>query len=509
MRSVRSSFLRGIFLGTAVLLVSSPVRSENWRVSSGLTTRAIASDNISFSAAAPQSDTLLEVNPNVRLTRVSPRLTLDANYAPRYLHYADDTFDSRLSNAFNVSGRAEVVDDLFFLDLRAVSAQRNQSVFNAVPTDNTLASNELSETRTYSITPAFRGTVRLGDVATWNSSYNVTRSDVSGATSNSLTTETFNGTLTGTPAKLGWQVNVSSVRTESDISRSTDRKRIYGSLIYRPDATLSITTRLGYEDTSNLSRQSSGNANYGVGVNWQPGPRTAMRADWDHRPVARTNNFSLTHRLPRTFLSANYNRTLTSRTEQFLSPSGALDRYEFLATQEPFASIADTTLRELAMEQFLQSQNLTRYVNVLSPVLSDRQFLQSRWQLSATYSGPRGTVALSYFRSSGDSTVGSIGAVQGDDFALSPVITQQGWTATYNHRLTALSSVNLSLTSSKSDGRASTGIGSDRDVLNATWTHRLGARTNGSIGLRMTRATVAAGDLDENAVIASVSTQFF
>lgn len=509
MRLVRSSALVGLVLGVTIPWLSSPVRAENWRVSSGATTRAINSDNINLSATNPQSDTLIEFNPNVRITRVSPRLTLDANYTPRYMHYADDTFDSRLSNAFNVSGRAEVIDDLFFLDLRAVSAQRNQSVFNAVPTSDTLASNQLSETRTYSITPAFRGTVRLGDVATWKSSYNVTRSEVSGPNSNTLTTETFNGTLAGRPAKLGWQVNVSSVKTESDNSGTTDRKRIFGSLIYRPDVEVSLTTRLGYEDTSNLSRQSAGNATYGVGVNWQPGPRTSMRADWDHRPFGQTNTFSFSHRLPRTFLTASYNRSLTSRAEQFLSPSGTLDRFEFLSTQEPFASIADNTLRELAMAQFLQGQNLPRFVNVLSQIVSDRQFLQSRWQLSATYTGPRGTVSLSYFRTISDSSVDTAGVVPGEDFALSPVITQQGWTAIYNHRLTAASSVNLSLTTSKSNGSSSTGIGADRDVLNATWTHKLGAYSNGSIGLRMTRATVTAGDLDENAVIASVSTQFF
>ncbi|MFX4016702.1 hypothetical protein ACJB0V_10565, partial [Streptococcus suis] len=66
----------------------------------------------------------------------------------------------------------------------------------------------------------------MGDVATWSSSYNVTRSDVSGPVSNTLTNETFNGTLAGTPARIGWQLNVNSVRTESDLSRSIDRKRI-------------------------------------------------------------------------------------------------------------------------------------------------------------------------------------------------------------------------------------------------------------------------------------------
>ena len=49
----------------------------------------------------------------------------------------------------------------------------------------------------------------------------------------------------------------------------------------------------------------------------------------------------------------------------------------------------------------------------------------------------------------------------------------------------------------------------ERNVFNATYSTALGAYTSGSIGLRMMRGTVAAGDVDENALIATVSTRFF
>ncbi|WP_018412970.1 TIGR03016 family PEP-CTERM system-associated outer membrane protein [Methyloversatilis thermotolerans] len=491
---------------TALGVVTLPAHAENWRVTTGMSTRAIVSDNINFSATAPSSDTLIELSPNVRLSRTSPRLTLDASYLPRYLYYADDTYDDRLSNGFSILGRAEVVDDFFFLDARAVSTQRSQSVFNAVPTDNTIASNQLSQSRTYSITPSLRGTVRLGDVATWKSSYNIVRSDLSGGTqAGTLTSETFTGTLASTPAKVGWQVDVSSTKTDSDYSQSTDRKRIVGSLNYRPDATVTLTGRYGYEDT-NFSSQRSG-ATYGAGVSWRPDPRTSMRADVDQRPYGRTNTINLSHRLPRTTLSATYNRNLTTRAEALLS-QGEVDRFDFLETLPQFQAITDQTQREQAMQAFLTLRGLSRFDSIQGVILSDRQFLQSRLQLSASYSSSRGLLSLTVFRTTSDSGVGGRSTTANDDFSLSPVITQRGWTANYNHKVSALSSVNLSLTSSKSDGQAGTGINADRDVLNATWTRKLGAYTNGSIGLRMTRATVTDGDVDENAVIATLSTRF-
>lgn len=488
--------------------VHSVALAEGWRVDTALSTRAIVSDNINFSAVAPSSDTLIEVNPSVRLTRRSPRLNLDAAYTPRYLYYTDNTYDSRLAHDFNGTGRMEVIDDFMFIDARAVSAQRNQSVFNAVPSDATLAANQLARTRTYSFTPSLMGTMRLGDVATWRSSYNTIRSETSGGVvANTLTSETFNGSLTSFPARFGWQVDVFTNRTESDIARASDRKRITGSLLYRHDATANFAVRYGYEDT-NFANQRSGST-YGAGVNWTPGPRTTLRADFDQRPYARTSLVSLSHRLPQIALTASYNRNLTNRAEQILSQSGSTDLYQTLALIEPFASEQDPAVREQMIEAYLRANGLSRYVVGLTPVLSDRQFLQTRWQLSATRTGPRNTLSLSVFQTENDSGIGSLGpVVAGDDFASSRVIRQRGWTASYSHRIGSVSSLSFSLTSSKSAGRATQTLSSDRDVLNATWSTQFSPLTTGSIGLRMTRATVATGDVDENALIATLSTRF-
>lgn len=480
---------------------------------SSFTTRAIASDNINYSARSAASDTLLEINPSVRLTRKTARLSLDAAYTPRYYYYADDTFDSRLANDFNLNGRAEVVDDLLFMDARVVSAQRNQSVFNAVPTDAALASNQVGATRTYSITPSLRGTVRLGDVASWRSSYNVVRSESTGALANTLTSESFSGTLSGAPARVQWQADVTSVSTSSDRYRGTDRKSIVGSLNYRHDPALTFTLRYGYEDTNLSSSGGAGGPSrqgdvHGYGFRWTPDVRTQIRADVDQRVYARTNTINISHRLPRTAFNGSYTRTLTNRAQQILAPAGTVDLFDQLSLLEPFASIADPVERERLMEAELVARGLSRFIVGLSPVLSDNEFLLSRWQGSVTRTGARNSLTLSVFRTISDSTVGSAATNPADDFSRSAVITQRGWTMSYNHKVSSLSSLNLSLTSSKSSGVSTSGLSSNRDVLNATWTTRLGGYTTGSIGLRMTRATVSRGDVDENAVIATLSTRF-
>lgn len=516
-RKGRKSSPRAVAAVSALLAaggvsMSQSAHAENWRVTPSLTTRMIVSDNINFSATRPQSDSLIEVAPGVSVRRVSPRINVTAAYTPRYFHYVDETFPSRLSHAFNLNGRLEVIDDLFFLDARAVSSQQNNSVFNAVPTDNALAANQLSNTRTYSLTPSFRGKVRLGDVATWSSSFTTIRTESTGNLG-SLSSETFNGALESTPAKLGWRVDLSSTSTSSERGGGTKRDRLTGSLIYRPDVNLQLTGRYGFENGNvpGGGRANQGNTDtYGMGVVWTPTPRTSLRADIDKRFFATTSSLNATHRMARTAFTATHSRTLTNRAEQLLRPTGSVDLFDSLSLIEPFASETDPIQREQLMTDFLNSRGLNRFIVGLNPILTDREYLQTRTQFSVTRTGVRSSLTVSVFVTESDSGVGSSRALAGDDFALASAIRQHGWNATFSHRLGSSSSLSLNYTSTQSNARSTSlsGLGSNRDVLNATLSTPFGARTSGSIGLRMTRATVAAGDVDENAVIATLNTRF-
>jgi uncharacterized protein (PEP-CTERM system associated) len=501
-QAVTSAFL---FLA----LTSGAARAENWHVEPSLTTRMIVTDNINYSATKPKSDQLIEVNPTISVRRTSPRLQFIGEYTPRYFHYAEDTFPSRLSHAFNLNGRLEVIDDFFFLDAKAISSEQNRSVFNAVPTDNASAANQLNRTRTYSLTPSVRGSVRLGDVALWSSSLNSVRSESSG-TQGAISSDTFTGALVSTPAKIGWRVDVSSVSTNSDRGGDTQRDRITGGLVFRPDSTLSLTARYGYEnsDFPGAPKNNNSKDTYGGSIQWAPTPRTSLNADIDKHPYATTSTLNATHRLPRLVFNVSQSRSLTNRAQQALQPTGVFDLFDGLSLMEPFASIADPVQREQAMSTYLRDNGLTRYVTGLSSILTDREFLQTRSQVSATYTGVRNTVSLSVFQTNSDSGVGSAGGVAGDDFSLSRAIRQRGWNATYAYRLSALSSLSLNLSTSRSSGRLGASLSSDRDTINATWTTKLGARTSGSIGFRMTRATVREGDVDENALIATLTTRF-
>ncbi|MBU0603289.1 MAG: TIGR03016 family PEP-CTERM system-associated outer membrane protein [Gammaproteobacteria bacterium] len=479
------------------------VHAEGWRISADAQVRVIQSDNINFSPTAPSSDTLTEVTPTVSIRRNSPRLKLKANYSPRLLYYADDTFDSRMANNLSADGTLEVVDDLFFLNGRASITERARSAFNAEPN---LANNTVGQTtqsRVFALSPSMRGTVRLGDVATWTSNYTIARSD-SSTRDDALTTRTLTATLKGAPAKLGWKADYSSRTADSSTSNNSERDSVVGSLIYRPDVELELTGRYGYEKTT-LSRRRDG-ATYGLGVVWTPTPRTSVTFDRDERPYGSTAKFNLSHRLPRTAFTAGYSRSIVSSIDTQLE-NNFQDLYDQIALTEPYASIADPVDRQLAIEADARAGRIPGVGALGTDVLTDSEFLRTRWQLSAVHNGARNTLSLTMYRSTNDSGTGSGGTLTGD-FLLSPVIVQKGWTVGLSHRLGSISSLNFSLSSYDTSGGRVTSQQTTRNIFNATYSTALGTRTSGSIGLRMMRGTVTAGDVDENALIATVNTRF-
>jgi len=169
-------------ISLAILGIASgfgSAHAEGWRLSTSASVQMIVSDNINFSPVAPSSDVLTEVTPTVDLRRSSPRLKLNANYSPRMMYYADDTFPSRIANNMSANGSFEVVDDIFFLDAKASQTQRRRSVFNAQPNLLNSTLGDSTETRVFSLSPSMRGTVRLGDIATWKSTYTIARSESS------------------------------------------------------------------------------------------------------------------------------------------------------------------------------------------------------------------------------------------------------------------------------------------------------------------------------------------
>jgi uncharacterized protein (PEP-CTERM system associated) len=478
--------------------------AEGWRVSADSEVRVIASDNINFSPVAPSSDTLTELTPSVGVRRDSPRLKLNARYSPRILYYADDTFPSRISNNLNADGALEVVDDFFFLNGRASIRERSRSAFSAQPNLVNGTIGESTQTRVFSLSPSLRGEFRLGDIATWKSGYTIARSE-SSRNEGAVTARTATGSLQGAPAKLSWKADFSSRKSSSDSGRNSERESVVGSLIFRPDVEVELTGRYGIEK-STLGRRRDG-ATYGAGIDWRPGPRTTLSLDRDERPYGSTSAFKLSHRLPRTAFNTSYTRSIVSRIDTLLEGDGLQDLYETLELTEPYASIVDPIERRETIEADARAGRIPGFGDVNAQVLTDSEYLRTRWQASAVHNGARNTLSLTVFRSRSDSGTGSGGAPSGD-FLLSPVIEQRGFTVGLSHRLGSASSVNLSFASFDTTGGRSTRQQSKRDIFNATFSTSLGAYTGGSIGLRMMRGTVSAGDVDENAVIATISTRF-
>lgn len=489
--------------------------AEGWRLSVGADVRATYSDNIRMRPTNERSDIVVEAAPRISLSGRAPRLTFTGSYAPRQITYLNDSQPGRLSHSLNANGRLEVVDDFFFLDGAAAMSEHNTSVFGVQDPNNLVSgtSADRTSTRTFSLSPSFRGTLRLWDIAAWQSSYKVTQSDTSSSAAGSVRSEIYTGALIGTPAKWSWRADITQQTTTPDVGRKSERDSLIGSLIFRPDTTLQLTGRYGIDKyTGAQNRFGTGGqtgSTHGVGVRWNPTPRTDLTFNRDWRVFGTTSNVTAQHRMGRSAFNVNYSRTLSTRAERLLGQVGVLDMAELLAQTNEFQVYTDPVERLQKAEQALALNGIPRYVSLYSPILSDREYFSTNLRFGGVHTGSRDTFSWSIFRSNSDSSLGTLGVPTLGDFASSGAIEQKGWTLSLAHRLSPDTSLNVAWTATETTGTRTAGLKTERDTLNATLSTRLGAKTTGSIGLRVTRASTVNGDVDENAVIASIGTRFF
>ncbi|HSV52385.1 MAG TPA: hypothetical protein VLJ57_09730, partial [Burkholderiaceae bacterium] len=91
--------------------------------------------------------------------------------------------------------------------------------------------------------------------------------------------------------------------------------------------------------------------------------------------------------------------------------------------------------------------------------------------------------------------------------SLSPVVQQRSFTASYAHRLTPQTSLNVIATHQRTNG--ATGLqGSTLKSYNVSVSSRLGLKVTGSVGARHVTFSGSAAPYTENAVTGSLNVQF-
>lgn len=437
------------------------------------------------------------VMPGFTLYSGSGRVRGSIDYALSAIGYLKTDVPSRLQNSLAARGNVELWPQTFLVDVTASAGQQAGSAFGPQVADPTLSAANRREVLTLSVSPHLHG--RLGTWADVVARVDEQRTEVRGT---SLGDGRSRLASLRVDAREGGAVRMFGLlsrregRYQGSSNGTTDSATV--GLNYVPDPELTLTLSGGRERSDVATSNAATGSTWGTTARWVPGPRTNLTADWQHHAYGDSHTLSFEHRMNRSSFRFSDTDTLN---QGFSSNGGRVTNYDMyyqlFASREP-----DPVKRDEMVRSYLQSLGLAVDGTAGSGFVTTSPNRQRMQQLGFSLLGQRTTLTGQI----GRTRTRQVGASATGDLAQSPSIDQRTYSLSGAHQLTPNDSVSITASRLQSRGVAA-GQFTRFDSLSASWTARLGLRSNAVLGLRHSRSN-GVQTYSENSVTASMTQQF-
>ena len=498
----------------AALLCAPAARAENWRFTPTLELRETYTDNVALREDAfKQGAWVTEIIPGFEVNMRGPRLTMNGRYQVQYFAMPDRDVSGTNSTARSGQGalRANVIDDLLYVDASGAIAQQGISPFGQLITDNNYASANRAEVKSWRVSPYL--VHRFGSRANAELRYahdevDAGRSGLGNTTGDSLSLRLTSGVAFRT---FGWGLVLSEQKVSDSVAGDSNIKNANLNLRYRVARTVNLLGGVGYDeyDYNSLGGVTGGKA-WNVGASWTPSLRTSVQATLGRRFYGPSRSLTALHRSRHTVWSINYDDSVVSTRSNFLLPATIdtatlLDRL-FMPT------FADPIERARAVQDYIRNTGLPPSLADNINFFSNRYSLQKQLRASAAFKqGRTGAVfGLYKVRREALSVSESDSPILGNNStSFNDNVDQVGLNASLNYRLTGRTSLNLVTDVVRSES-LTTGIESRSNAVRFTMRHQLRAKLVGALSVRHVEgsgALLGGRSYTENAVSASLSMQ--
>lgn len=480
----------------------APARA--WVVAPRLKVQETFSDNTSAGGGAKTSDQITEVVPGVRVDGRTARVKMHLDYELRGMLYAQGSHGNQMQNTLNAFGTLEAIENLLFVDASGVISQQTISAFGAQSPSYYSSSANTTETSNFRLSPYLKG--RLGGYADYEVRYARTMVRAKSAAASDTDIDQWLGRVGGdTPlAFLGWSVDGNRTQYDYGMGRKSESDQWRGSLNFKADPQLRLSVSAGREsnDFATLTKQSWNTQGYGA--DWNPTERTQISAFREKRFFGYGHSLSINHRMPKSAIRYSDKRDVAALPTQ-LATVGMGNIYDLLFS-EYASEFPDPVVRAAFVNLLLAIYQIPANTPVTAGFLSSQVSIQRSQDLTFVLQGARNILTLSAVRTQSDRLGTSLGSA--DDFSLASTIRQQGFNATFSHRLTGLTSLNVMGSRTRSFGSGmATSLETRQNTLSAGISTKLGAKTNGALTARRTEATGTV-PYTENAVVGSLAITF-
>ena len=497
-------------LGLAALLLA-PAAHADWKFIPTLDLRETYSDNVALQPDdQARGQFVSEITPGFALSHKGPRLVMHARYQLHYFAYPTDiSGTNRTARQLQADGRAELLDQLMYVDAMASRSQQAISPFGQTVSNNSFASANRTEVATWRISPYM--VHRFGTTATAELRYARDSVDAgrTGLASTDGDTLSFNLNSGKAYRSVGWGLQLSEQHVNSSLSNDSTIKTANANLRYKIRPTFDLTALLGYDsyDYQSLGGATSGKA-WSAGFAWTPSLRTSLSASLGHRYYGPSRALKALHRSRHTAWSISYDDTVSTTRANFLLPASinTADLLDGLFTP----NYPDPVERRRAVEAYMLSTGLP------ASLANNVNYFSNRFSLDKQL---RGSVA---FREGRTSALFSVFRVRRNALSVretdSPLLgnnsntindntDQKGFSASLDYRWTART--NLSLASEIVDSDSlSLGLSTRSSSVRLGMRHQLARKMNALFELRRVEGALLGGrTYTENALSATLNMQ--
>ncbi|MCH9638174.1 MAG: TIGR03016 family PEP-CTERM system-associated outer membrane protein [Betaproteobacteria bacterium] len=390
------------FLFAVVLFGLSFVVSAEWEITPSLTLSETYTDNVSLGAgllgaggvpARPggdkRSDFVTQINPAISIVGTNRRVSLDSFYRMNNLIFAKDSDLNRIRHQLNTTATANLVEDFLFIDGSALIIQQNLSLLGPQTTSNVFATGNRANLKVFSVSPYAR--YRFQDIANSEVRYTrgIVKSGAGGLRDNERDSFLFSLNSGTALRKFSWGLNYNkNIIRFSRGGRRVETERSTANFRYDITPRFGLTASGGYESNSFVSiRGGNDSPTWTVGFVWAPSERTDVNASAGQRFFGDTYSAEINHRTRLATWNASYVEDITTLNQQ----AGL------------FGAGGGLSLGGLDGGSLLGLNNF----------LTNRVFLQRRFNASVNLNGAKNTVTINAFRLSRKAFTSAI-----DDFDL-------------------------------------------------------------------------------------------
>lgn len=478
-----------------------------WAIVPRITVAETFTDNVAPASGVKRSDQVTELSPGVRFDSEGARLKFHLDYQLRQLLYAQSSGNKDTQNYLNAFGSLEAIEKWLFVDVTGVVAQQEINPFGFQTISNVNVNPNRVETSSFRVSPYVRG--KLGAAADYEVRYDRSTTQSNSAAVADVNTEGWRGSIKGATSltTLGWTVEASHSNVDFSGGRNTVDDRYRGFLTYRFDPEFRVSVSAGQEANNFTSTSKETHDTQGFGFDWLPSERTQVSAFKEKRFFGHGHTVSINHRTPLTAFSFTDTRDLAILPGRF-NTVGFGSIYNLLFAQLA-ATVPDPIQRGRYLDNLLQQFGIAPDVQVTRGFFTSQVSVQRRQELSYSLQGARNILTLSVGRTQNEA-VGPTASAS-DIFSISPNIRQRGAVINFSHRLTPLSSLNMTASKQDSTGSGANTLSSTLRSLHIGVTTQLGPKTTGSLGVRRVlfdSNTAGILPYSENALIGALTLLF-